>query len=371
MSQSGIYSELKPARWWVADGNKWPDAPKQVQLILSSLCSHDCRWCAYRLSDYTSNQLFTVGAELSKFGHENPVRFMDTERAMKFLDDFKELGVLGVQYTGAGESTMHKDHEMIYRRTLELGLHGALVSNGDSWGPHLATEILPQFDWVRVSIDAGTPETYASIRGINPKRWDRVWGHVRQLAESIKQAGSKTTLGIGFVVGTDSWQEIPECCRIAKEAGAVYVRLSAIFSPEDEKPYIPIYDDIVKVIGEAKQKYNDDSFTVHDNFGSRVADLKLGNPTYKTCGYMRYTTYLADDLNNYMCCVYAYNKRGLMGNLKDQSFAEWWRSTERQEFMDKFDARACVRCQFNERNQQLNYIRGDSQSIAMNHMEWP
>ena len=129
MSQSGIYSELKPAWWYVRDGMKWPDAPKQVQLILSDTCSHDCVWCAYRQSGYTSNELFTKDAPLSKFGHNNPIRFMPTERAMKLLDEFKELGVLGVQYTGGGESSMHRDHERVYLRTLELGLRASLVSN--------------------------------------------------------------------------------------------------------------------------------------------------------------------------------------------------------------------------------------------------
>jgi len=291
---------------------------------------------------------------------------MPTERAMKLLDEFKELGVLAVQYTGGGESTLHEAHEKIYKRTIDLGLRAALVSNGDSWGPNLAPDILHQFDWVRVSIDAGKPETYAEIRGISPKRWDRVWGHVRSLADAIRYNDSQTTLGIGFVVAPNSWKEIPECCALAKQAGAEYVRLSAIFSPEDEKPYIDIYDDITDVIRQAKEKYDGDGFQVFDNFGSRIADLKLGNPDYKTCGYMRYTTYIGADHNNYMCCVYSYNERGKMANIKDRSFSEWWRSDERKKFMDNFDARGCERCQFNERNKQLNYIR----ETNVKHIEW-
>jgi MoaA/NifB/PqqE/SkfB family radical SAM enzyme len=370
MSQSGIYSELKPAWWAAREGLKWPEAPKQVQLILSDLCSHDCKWCAYRTSGYSSNELFTTGAELSKFGHANPIRFMPTERAMSLLDEFKDLGVLGVQYTGGGESTLHRDHAAVYEKTLAIGLRAALVSNGDSWSPRLASEILPRFDWVRVSIDAGTPETYAETRGISPLRWDRVWGHVRQLAESIRMAGTPTTLGIGFVVAPGSWKEIGECCRIAKEAGAEYVRLSAIFSPEDEKPYVPIYDEIVALIAETKTKYDGGGFYVADNFGSRIADMKLGNPDYKTCGYMRYTTYVGADHNNYVCCVYSYNSRGKMASIKDRSFSEWWRSEERKKFMEEFDARGCERCQFNERNKQLNYIRGTIESGEVKHMEW-
>lgn len=282
---------------------------------------------------------------------------MPTDRAIQLLDECKELGVRGIQYTGGGESTINKDHEAIYQHTLEIGLRAALVSNGDSWGSRLASEILPQFDWVRVSIDAGTPETYAKTRGIPMHRWDRVWGHVRQLAESIKASGSNTTLGIGFVVAPDSWMEIPECCRIAKQAGAKYVRLSAIFSPDDEKPYTVIYPAITGLIQATKQKYDGDGFYIADNFGSRIEDLKLGNPDYKECGYMRYTTYIGADQNVYVCCVYSYNSRGLMTSIKDKSFSEFWRSDERKKFMEDFDARQCVRCQFNERNKKLLYLK--------------
>jgi len=370
MSQQGLYSELKTAWWAAREGLRWPDAPKQVQMILSDLCSHDCSWCAYRWTGYTSNELFTTNATLSSFGHNNPVRFMPGDKALSLLDDFAELGVLGVQYTGGGEPTLHKQHEQIYRRTLDLGLKASLVSNGDTWGPHLSTEILPRFDWVRVSVDAGNPTSYAKTRGIQPKVWDKVWKHIHELANAIKGQNTPTKLGIGFVVSPDSWQEIPDCAHLAKEVGADNIRLTAIFSPEGEKPYLEIYDRIVNVIAETKRRYNGDGFTVYDNFGSRINDLSLGNPDYQTCGYMRYTTYIGADLNNYMCCVYAYSTRGLMTNLKDRSFVEWWNSDERKNFMQGFDARKCERCQFNERNKQLNYIRGTTESNTVQHMEW-
>lgn len=366
----GLYSQLKPAWWAARQGLAWPDAPRQVQLILSDLCSHDCVWCAYRMSGYTSNELFTVGSPISTFGHNNPIRFMPTERAMKLLEEFQEAGVLAVQYTGGGESTLHKSHEAIYARTLEMGLKAALVSNGDSWGPRLSTEILPRFDWVRVSVDAGNPESYARTRRISPKIWDKVWRHIHELSGSIRAQQTNTKLGIGFVVSPDSWREIPDCAQLAKEAGVNNLRLTAVFSPENEKPYVAIYKDIVELIAETKEQFNSHEFTVYDNFGSRINDLRLGNPDYKTCGYMRYTSFVGADMNNYVCCVYSYNKRGLMTNLGDRSFAKWWKSDERKEFMEKFDARGCERCQFNGINKALNYIRGTTQSGEVEHVEW-
>ena len=53
---SNPYSSLKMA-WHYAREGGLPKAPKQVQMILSDLCNQNCRFCAYRMDGYTSNQL--------------------------------------------------------------------------------------------------------------------------------------------------------------------------------------------------------------------------------------------------------------------------------------------------------------------------
>ena len=45
-----------------------------------------------------------------------------------------------------------------------------------------------------------------------------------------------------------------------------------MFGPENERPFVPIYDEIKARIGHAKALYEDGTFTVYDNFGSRLAD---------------------------------------------------------------------------------------------------
>lgn len=362
MSQEGAYSELKPVRWYALEG-RLPDAPKQVQLILSDLCNQDCSFCAYRMSGYTSNELFMGDSEASKYGHSNPKRWIPTDRALSLLNEFKEAGVLAVQFTGGGEPTVHPDHEEIFDKALRLGLRCALVSNGIKWSDTLISNTLPRFDWVRVSIDAGNRESYARMRHTPESNWNRVWMNVRALATEIKQADSPCALGLGYVVTPESWGEILEFSRLASYSGAHNIRFSALFSPEDEHPFDGIHEQIVEVIQSARRMFP--SLRIYDNFGSRIEDLKQHNPDYKRCGYMHYTSYVGADLNNYVCCVYSYNKRGLMTNLKEQSFSNWWRSDERKEFMGNFDARGCERCQFNQKNRALNYVIDGGE-----HMEW-
>lgn len=367
MSQSGVYSELKPV-WWYARERKLPDAPKHVQIVLSDLCNQDCHFCAYRLSGYTSNELFTSNAKLAPYGHNNPKRWMDTIRAKLLLEEIDRAGGLAIQFTGGGEPTVHPDHEDIFAYALKLGLRCSLVSNGVRWSDHLIRDILPQFDWVRVSIDAGNALAYAHYRRTPQKTWKVVWGNVTELAEKLHTRLTDTVLGVGFVVTPQSYKEIPSFCYEAKMSGAHNARITAMFSPEDEKPFVRIYDRVVELIERSREQFESPSFRVYDNFGSRFTDLKQHAPDYSKCSYQYYTTYIGGDMQAYRCCVLAYNQRGKIkgGNLAQRPFDEFWRSLDRKHDMQGFDARGCERCQFNEKNRGLLYVMGKPE-----HKEWP
>ncbi|KKM04467.1 hypothetical protein LCGC14_1763970, partial [marine sediment metagenome] len=357
MSQSGIYSELKMA-WHYSREDKLPDAPKQVQLILSDLCNQDCSFCAYRMSGYTSNELFVGDSEKSKYGHNNPKRFIPTQRALRLLLEMRKAGVEAIQMTGGGEPTVHPDHEDIFTFALATDFRCSLVSNGVKWSYNLIENILPRFDWVRVSIDAGNSESYAKIRRTPPDNFHKVWIQVNHLSHIIARDKRPTVLGVGFVVTPDNCGEILEFAKRAKDSGAHNARFSAMFSPENEKPYEDIWKSITYEIAKAKRIYNAPNFQIHDNFGSRLEDLEQHSPDYSFCSYQHYTSYIGGDLQAYRCCVLAYNERGKIkgGDLTTRDFGEFWDSNDRTRDFAKFDAKGCERCQFNEKNRAMNYL---------------
>jgi MoaA/NifB/PqqE/SkfB family radical SAM enzyme len=371
VSQQGIYSESKLV-WWAYRDRGLPQAPKQVQLILSDLCNQSCSFCAYRMDGYTSNELFVGDSEQAAYGHNNPKRWIPTERALLLLDEFKELGVLAVQFTGGGEPTVHPDHVRIFERALNLGLRCSLVSNGLKWSDYLIQHLLWRFDWVRVSIDASLPSTYAETRRTPVSAWSQVWKNVLHLTDAVAAKKSPTQVGLGFVVTPSSFEEIPRFAEIASKSGVANIRYTAMFSPEDEKPFAAHYDRIKGLIHESR-KFERPDFAIYDNFGSRFDDLRQHAPDYKTCSYQHYTAYVGGDLKAYRCCVQAYSQRGLIqgGDLKERSFSEFWNSEDRKSDFAAFDARGCARCQFNEKQRQLAYVIGDTSSdTTPRHMEW-
>ena len=289
------------------------------------------------------------------------------------MDEIAALGVLSIQMTGGGEPTVHPDHELIFAKALDAGIRLSLVSNGYRWRDALFP-LIPRMDWLRVSVDAGKPATYAAMRRVPEHAFRKVTANIRRASDAIAEAKSQTVLGVGFTVTPDNWREIPDGVKVAKDSGAHNIRLSAMFGPENERPFLPIYDEIKARIGQAKALYQDALFTVYDNFGSRLSDLEQHSPDYSTCPYMYYTTYIGGDVKSYRCCVLSYTNRGLIeaGDLTNQRFDEYWRSEARQQGFARFDARACPRCMFNSKNRQLLYVMGNTESdVTPRHMEWP
>lgn len=361
---------------WLAMNEGWPPkAPSQVQVILSDLCQMDCvdatgnPWCAYRMPGYTSNELFTKDAEVSSFGHNNPKRFMPAERAIRLVQEIQDAGCKAIQWTGGGEPLLHPSHLEIMTHSQAIGLENSLVTNGLAFKEPMM-DLAASFEWVRVSIDAGTAETYSKTRTTAASNFRKVLGNVRRIADLIAEKKSRCVLGVGFVVMPHNWQEIEQGIIEAKAAGAHNVRLSAMFSPEDEKPYIDIYHGIKRDIAIAK-RHETETFKIYDLFGDRIEDLRLHNPDYPICAKMHYCSYIGADLQTYICCVYSYNEQGKVagdfGSLANRRFDEFWASEERRKFMEAFQPSQCVRCQFNPANRAMNALIGP----APTHVRFP
>lgn len=321
----------------IADLRRGKDiVPTHVQIILSDLCNQNCHFCAYRMDGGFSTELFA-----DEQGNKNPVRFIPTVKVKEILDDCARLGVKAIQFTGGGEPTVHKDCYELIEYAQNLGLETALVTNGVKLKPHKCIENLT---WLRISLDAGTAETYERIR--ESKAWNTVM-------KNIQYAGTLTKpyVGIGFVVTKENYKELAEATRITKEAGIPYIRISAMFSDLGKDYYDEISFEIKKqsVLASA---YEDDKFKIVNFFNDRIKDLDEGRPDYKFCGEQQFTVYIGGNQKVYTCCTNAYTTRGEIGDLSNRSFADWLENTRRYDF----DARTCHHCQFNQKNRSINWM---------------
>lgn len=322
--------------------------PLQVQLIISDLCNQDCGFCAYRMSGYTSNELFKVVKPDGSVTN-NPNRMIPPQKVQGILYDCSEMGVKAIQFTGGGEPTVHPNHGDFFKLTIGLGMDLALVTNGVRLKPEVL-DTLGGAKWVRVSLDAATAETYATIRRVPG------WHHreaLKNIGELVKRRpGGDLLVGVGFVVTADNWHEVFLAAQIAKDLGVDNFRISAVFQNDGATYFAPFYERARDLCKQAAA-LSTPEFKVFNMFGDRVEDLEQANPDYNFCGYQHLNTYIGGDQNVYRCCNLAYNTRGLIGSLKEQRFKDLWLSQAKQQDFDEFDARNCERCMFNGKNRAI------------------
>lgn len=306
--------------------------PTHVQIVLSDLCNQNCHFCAYRMD----------GGFTSKYFGGNPNRMIPTAKAKEILDDCAELGVKAIEFTGGGEPTVHPDCFEIIGHAQSLGLQTALVTNGVRLKPHPA---LASLTWLRVSLDAGTPETYERVR--ESKAWQTVMRNLEMIG-NLKGP----LVGVGFVVTRENWSELFTACQIAKGFGIPYVRVSAMFSEAGADYY---GYEIERGISEQRvcaKTLEDGTFKLVDFFDDRIGDLQQAAPDYSFCGYQQFVTYIGGDQKIYTCCTNAYTPHGEIGDLREQRFSEWIASTRRYDF----DAKSCHHCQYNGVNRTVNFM---------------
>jgi MoaA/NifB/PqqE/SkfB family radical SAM enzyme len=336
------YSSLKPA-WHldrIADLRNGKDiVPTHLQLVISDLCNQDCHFCAYRMEGGFATEQFP-----DEKGNKNPKRFIPTEKVKEILEDASEVGVRAIQFTGGGEPTVHPDWLELIGYAQTLGFQTGLVTNGIRLKAH---PVLEKLTWMRISLDAGRQVTYEAVR--NHKGWNKAL-QALELAGSLKGP----LVGAGFVVTLDNYHEIAECAHLVKKFKMSYLRISAMFSDKGASYYNGLENWIEGERAGAKA-LEDETFHVVDFFENRLQDLEMAAPNYDFCGMQQFVLYIGGDQKVYTCCTNAYTKHGEIGDLTEQSFARWLMDSKRF----NFNARSCHHCQFNDKNQVINYLLSD------------
>ena len=310
-------------------------APVQLHLMPQNRCNHDCHFCSYRLANW-----------------KNSVQFDDAEAIPweilePTLREARAMGTRAVELTGGGEPFLYPHIDQLIDLIDELGFDLGCVTNGTpvTWQRAQRLGAMQRWLWARVSIDAGSADTYCTVRGVAWTHWDRAWATVRNLS-SERGARADRRVGVGFVVTRENYTEVAKCCRLAKTAGADNVRLSIRFGPGGNDYYLPGQLDIAEAQAEAAEReLNEDGrFRVHNLIGERRGNQGAAFQDYEPCYTMRLLCVIGGDAKVYTCCTLAFNPAGEMGDLRKTTFRELWEGPAGEKFFEDFKVRERCRC---------------------------
>lgn len=182
-------------------------APVSVDMSLTRACSAMCSFC------YAMMQESQARSSIKE------------SHALNLLDDFAEMGIRSVSLVSDGESTISKAYVPFIQHAAKLGINIGNATNAWEWEPEKIEAVLPHITWLRFTVAAGRPESYAKIMYKGPEHthvFDRAMSHIRYAVELKRKKNLSVTLGIQMVLTPDLKDEILPFAKLGLDLGVDY-----------------------------------------------------------------------------------------------------------------------------------------------------
>lgn len=326
---------------WLQGENVYPI---YIETSPSGACNHRCRFC---------------GKDFMKYQR----RFLDWDMFKQRLEEMGRLGVKSIMHAGEGEPLLHKNIVEIVQTGKAAGIDQALNTNGVLFTSDKAEGILPYSEWVRISLDAGTRDTYAHLHRTQPGDFDRVLENLTE-ANRLRKANKWTcALGIQMLLLPENRQEVVTLAEKARDTGVDYL----VIKPYSQHPqsFTTEYHDVTYEEDLALAEKLEPFSTPDFNVIFRVRAMRKWDTSarsYARCYAMSFWTYIDAAGIVWGCCNHLGEEAFRMGNLYENTFEEIWNGEQRRSVIawvqNEMDAYQCrINCRMDEVNRYLWDLR--------------
>lgn len=324
------------AQWLEAD--TWEKAKKVYpiywEITTSAACNHRCTFCSTDAIGY-------------------PAILMDEQILIKRMREAKRLGVKSVMFGGTGEPLVHKKISEITKGAHEAGLDVAFTTNGVLLDKLAPVELCT---WIKVSLNAGTEESYAAIHRTDKKDWTKVWKNIQ---EAVARKG-KATIGVQCVVLPDNVYDMGALAELCRKAGVDYL----VLKPYSQATFMLShkYENIdysaMREYLQSVVSLSTDKFKVIYR-GKAINEEITKKHAYDKCrATPTMWVYSMADGRVFTCSAHLLDERFCIGNLNENTFQEIWEGEKRREnweMMQSFDIKQCrLNCRMNGPNKYLH-----------------
>jgi len=321
--------------------------PVYMEVSPIGACNHRCTYCGLDYMEYQARQL-------------------DADLLKTRLTEMGRLGVKSIMYAGEGEPFLHKSIPAIINHTKKSGIDVAVTSNGVLFTEKVFKECLSSITWIKISINAGTRETYAKIHRTKEEDFDRTIDNITEAVRFKKENGLTSTIGMQMILLPENVDEAVMLAKKAKEIGADYLVIKSYSQHLKSKTRVYEglqYKDFLH-LDEELRKISGDGFNVIFRFNA-MKKLEETKKKYDRCLAIPFWSYIDAGGGVWACSAFLGDERFLMGNINENTFEEIWRSERRKKVMEfvlnELDTTECrVNCRMDEVNRYLWELKNPS-----------
>ena len=320
-------------------------APIYVRVKPTNICNHDCYWCAYKESWSGMHEL----SPDRETDYKGTVAQLSRDKLLEVLEDFRDMGVRAVTYSGGGEPLAHKNIVEVMQQTLIYGIDLSIITNGQLLFGDRA-HALAGAKWVRISMDYFDGPSIKASRGTAESAYDTIMKNIENFSQ-IKHPNCD--LGVNFVITKDNYHQIENITEKLCLVGVDNIRFSPVYTKDFVQYHEAIAKDVIFRIDAAKKLYDAPGFRVYSSYDFDTQKLTRG---YTKCLFMQVVPVVAADGGVYACHNKAYDTTGLIGSIADRRFRELWFSNEAKAVFEGL----------NPQHDCNHQCAADSKNIALN-----
>ena len=335
---------IRVAKWMEAD-NDWEKLKKiypiYVEISPYGGCNHRCTFCA-----------------LDYMGYENIGLDFDTLK--NTLSDMAEHGVKSVMFAGEGEPLLFKNLDLIVEHCSSVGIDTSLTTNFVPLNKKAVQRYVENCSWIKVSLNAGTAKTYASIHQTNEIDFNRVISNLEFALEHKKKYNLKCTIGVQMLLLPENKDEAVLLAKKCKSIGVDYLVIKPYSQHLSSKTTKYKDIDYSKMLDIKDEVYSisDENFSVIFRINTMKKYIEKKQP-YSICHSTPFFWgYIAADGKVFGCSAYLGDDRFCYGNIYENKFSQIWEGDKRKKSYDfiqnELDIKNCrVNCRMDEVNRYL------------------
>lgn len=325
--------------------------PIYMEVSPAGACNHRCTFCG-----------------VDFMGYQN--RCLETGMFKERLSEMGKLGVKSIMYAGEGEPFLHRDMVELANHTKDSGIDVAFTTNASLFKQEYAENILKKTSWIKVSINAGSKETYAKIHRAKDRDFDRVIENMKCAAKIRRENDYECNLGFQMILLPENSYECVTLVRIARDIGMDYlvVKPYSQHTQGIQRMYQALKYDQYEYLSEELSKFNSDRF--HVVFRSNTMEQwDSARREYNRCIALPFWSYIDAGGNVLGCSIYLDDERFIYGNINEQTFQEIWEGEKRKRSLcwveNELDVSACrINCRMDKVNKFLHELKDARSEIA-------